>query len=175
MEKLRYPIGRYVYEGMTTKQMEQWIADMERLPGQLRESLSGLSEEQLDTAYRSGGWTARQVAHHLADAAMNCFSRFKLALTETNPTIKPFDEELWAETADSLNASPDISLAIVEGIYARWVLLLRSMERADYDKQFYHPEQGKQIGLAYFLGFAAWHGKHHVAHINIVKERTNGH
>lgn len=174
MDKLRYPIGRYAYEGMTAKQKDEWIADIERLPGQLRQALEGLNDEQLDTPYRSGGWTARQVAHHLADASMNCFSRFKLALTEKNPTIKPFNEESWAETADSLNASPQVSLAIVEGIYARWVLLLRSMERADFDKQFYHPEKGSQIGLAYFLGFVAWHGKHHVGHINIVKERTNG-
>ncbi|MCA0753939.1 putative metal-dependent hydrolase [Paenibacillus sp. N4] len=173
MDKLRYPIGRYSYAGMTVKQREQWIEEIEKLPGQLRAALEGLDDEQLDTPYRSGGWTARQVAHHIADAAMNCFTRFKLALTESNPTIKPFEEERWAMTADSLHASPAISLAIVEGIYARWVLLLRSMETSDFEKMFYHPEQGSQIGLAYFLGFVAWHGKHHVAHITSLRDRKD--
>lgn len=173
MDKLRYPIGRYSFEGMTNKHREQWIADIERLPGQLRAALADLDEEQLDTPYRSGGWTVRQVAHHLADASMNCFSRFKLALTENNPTIKPFNEERWAETADSLQASPEISFAIVEGIYTRWVLLLRSMQPADFEKMFYHPEKGSQIGLAYFLGFVAWHGRHHVAQITSLRERKD--
>ncbi|WP_028611124.1 YfiT family bacillithiol transferase [Paenibacillus harenae] len=173
MDKLRYPIGRYSYEGMTAKQREQWISEVERLPGQLKAALEGLDDDQLDTPYRSGGWTVRQVTHHIADAAMNCFSRFKLALTEPNPTIKPFNEERWAITADSLQASPSVSLAVIEGIYARWVLLLRSMEPADFDKMFYHPEKGSQIGLAYFLGFVAWHGRHHVAQITSLRERND--
>ncbi|CAM3948968.1 putative metal-dependent hydrolase [Paenibacillus alkaliterrae] len=173
MDKLRYPIGRYSFEGMTVKHREQWISEMEKLPAGLKAALADLDDEQLDTPYRSGGWTLRQVAHHLADASMNCFSRFKLALTEANPTIKPFDEEGWANTADSLQASPEISLAIVEGIYARWVMLLRSMNASDYDKMFYHPEKGSQIGLAYFLGFVAWHGRHHVAHITSLRERKD--
>ncbi|OBZ16793.1 MULTISPECIES: YfiT family bacillithiol transferase [Bacillales] len=173
MDKLRYPIGRYSFEGMTVKHREQWISDIEKLPGQLRAALADLNDEQLDTSYRSGGWTLRQVVHHLADASMNCFSRFKLALTESNPTIKPFNEERWAETADSLQASPDISLAIVEGIYARLVLLLRSMQASDFDKMFYHPEKGSQIGLANFLGFVAWHGKHHVAQITSLRDRKD--
>ncbi|OMF37521.1 metal-dependent hydrolase [Paenibacillus sp. FSL H8-0548] len=173
MDKLRYPIGRYSFEGMTVKHREQWIADIEKLPGQLREALADLDNEQLDTPYRSGGWTVRQVAHHLADASMNSFSRFKLALTESNPTIKPFNEVRWAETADSLQAAPDVSLAIVEGIYARWVLLLRSMQASDFEKMFYHPEKGTQIGLANFLGFVAWHGKHHVAHITSIRSRKD--
>ncbi|WP_139998176.1 YfiT family bacillithiol transferase [Paenibacillus paridis] len=171
MDKLRYPIGRYSFEGMTVKHREQWISDMEKLPAQLREALADLDNEQWDTPYRSGGWTVRQVTHHLADASMNSYSRFKLALTESNPTIKPFNEERWAETADSLQASPEISLAIVEGIYARWVLLLRSMQPADFEKMFYHPEKGSQFGLAFFLGFVAWHGRHHVAHITSLRER----
>ncbi|MBD2871455.1 YfiT family bacillithiol transferase [Paenibacillus arenilitoris] len=173
MDKLRYPIGRYSYEGMTVKQRELWIADVENLPAQLKAALAGLDEEQLDTPYRSGGWTVRQVVHHIADAAMNCYSRFKLALTESNPTIKPFNEERWAETADSLHASTELSVAIIEGIYARWTLLLRSMQASDFDKMFYHPEKGSQIGLAYFLGFVAWHGKHHVAQIASLRERKD--
>ncbi|MGO4183381.1 YfiT family bacillithiol transferase [Paenibacillus sp. MCAF9] len=173
MDKLRYPIGRYSFEGMTVKQREQWIVEIEKLPGQLRAALADLDEDMLNTSYRSGGWSLRQVVHHLADASMNSFTRFKLALTEFNPTIKPFNGERWAETADSLQASTDISLAIVEGIYARWVLLLRSMNASDFEKMFYHPEKGSQIGLAYFLGFVAWHGKHHVAQITSLRERKD--
>lgn len=173
MGELRYPIGRYSFEGMTVKHREQWIAELAKLPEQLKAAIAGLDDEQLDTPYRSGGWTVRQVVHHIADSSMNCFSRFKLALTEANPTIKPFNEERWAETADSLQASTDVSVAIVEGIYARWVLLLRSMEASDFNKMFYHPEKGSQIGLAYFLGFVTWHGKHHVAHITSLRERMD--
>ncbi|WP_424765862.1 YfiT family bacillithiol transferase [Paenibacillus sp. sgz302251] len=173
MDKLRYPIGRYSFEGMTAKHREQWISDIEKLPSQLRAAIADLDDSQLDTAYRSGGWTVRQVVHHIADAAMNSFSRFKLAITEANPTIKPFHEERWAETADSLQASPEVSLAIIEGIYARWVLLLRSMTTADFEKMFYHPEKGSQMGLAYFLGFVSWHGRHHVAQITSLRERKD--
>ncbi|NIK75723.1 putative damage-inducible protein DinB [Paenibacillus castaneae] len=173
MDKLRYPIGRYSFEGMTVKHREQWIADMEKLPSQLAAALSDLDETQLDTPYRSGGWTVRQVVHHLADASINSFGRFKLALTEANPTIKPFNADRWAETADSLQASPSTSAAIIEGIYARWVLLLRSMESADFERMFYHPEKGSQIGLAYFLGYVSWHGRHHVAHITSLRERKD--
>lgn len=173
MEQLRYPIGSYVFEGMSAAQQRQWIEEIERLPGELRAAVEGLTDEQLDTPYRSGGWTARQLVHHIADAAMNCFSRFKLALTENNPTIKPFQEEGWAQTADGIAASPELSLSIIDGLYARWSLLLRSMDRADFDKQFYHPEQGKQVKLSYFLGFVAWHGKHHTAQIVSLRERKN--
>ncbi|MFD0587920.1 YfiT family bacillithiol transferase [Paenibacillus sp. GCM10027627] len=173
MEHLRYPIGRYSFEGMNSEQQEKWIAEIERLPAALREAVAGLNDEQLDTPYRLGGWTVRQVVHHIADAGLNCFSRFKLALTESNPTIKPFDEEGWADTSDSLKASPELSLIIVEGLYARWSLLLRSMDRTQFEKQFYHPERGSQLKLSYFLGFVAWHGKHHVAHITSLRERMH--
>lgn len=173
MEQMRYPIGRYNFEGMTTAQKDKWIAELEKLPAQLKAAIAGLSAEQLDTPYRLGGWTVRQVVHHIADAGINCFSRFKLALTESNPTIKPFDEERWATTSDSMAAHPEVSLLIVDGIYARWTLLLHSMERSDFEKQFYHPASGNQMKLSYFLGFVAWHGRHHVAHITSLRERMD--
>ncbi|RIX49932.1 putative metal-dependent hydrolase [Paenibacillus nanensis] len=173
MDQLRYPVGTYTFEGMTAAQQDKWIREVAELPGQLRSAIEGLTDEQLDTPYRTGGWTVRQVVHHLADAAMNCYTRFKLALTESNPTVKPFDEEGWAGTADSLDAPPGLSLMIVDGVYARWELLLRSMQRADFEKQFYHPGMGKQLKLSYFLGFVAWHGRHHVAHITSLRERMN--
>lgn len=172
MEQLRYPIGRYQYEGMNAAQQEKWIAAMEELPGLLRQAVAGLDSEQLDTPYRAGGWTVRQVVHHVADASINCFTRFKLALTEPNPTVKPFDEDGWALTADSLDAAPETSLSILDGICARWSLLLRSMSRSDFEKEFYHPGIGKQLKLSYFLGFVAWHGRHHTAHIVNLRERN---
>lgn len=171
MEQLRYPIGKFMFEGMSAAQMEKWISEIEKLPGEIRAAIDGLDDKQLDTPYRTGGWTVRQVVHHLADAGLNCFSRFKLALTESNPTIKPFDEEPWANTADSLDAAPDISLLIMDGLHARMTLLLRSMERSDFEKQFYHPGQGSQLKLSFLLAFAAWHGRHHVAHITSLRER----
>ncbi|MHA6484596.1 YfiT family bacillithiol transferase [Paenibacillus sp. strain BS8-2] len=172
MEQLRYPIGRYQFEGMNSAQRERWISEIEALPGQLRAAIDGLDAEQLDTPYRTGGWTVRQVVHHLADAGMNCFTRFKLALTESNPTIKPFHEERWAETSDSLKAPPELSVAIIDGLYSRWTLLLHGMEKSSFDKEFYHPERGMQIKLSYFLGFVAWHGRHHVAQITNLRERN---
>lgn len=171
MEQLRYPIGRYSFEGMTNAQKDKWIVEVEKLPEQLKAAIAGLSEEQLDTKYRSGGWTARQLVHHIADSGINCFSRFKLALTENNPTIKPFNEGSWAETSDSLTAPPELSLSIIDGVYERSAMLLRSMERVDFERQFYHPEKGSQLKLSYFLGFYAWHGRHHVAHITNLRER----
>lgn len=171
MDQLRYPIGKFMFEGMTPQQRERWIEELEQLPAQLKLAIKGLDDEQLDSPYRTGGWTIRQVVHHVADASMNSFSRFKLALTESNPTIKPFKEDGWANTADVLEAPTDTSIAIVEGIYSRMSLLLRSMEGQDYLKQFYHPEKGSQVGLAYFLGFVVWHGKHHIAHITNLRER----
>ncbi|REK76388.1 YfiT family bacillithiol transferase [Paenibacillus paeoniae] len=171
MEQLRFPNGKFVFEGMSTVQMEQWINEVEKLPGELRAAIEGLDDEQLDVPYRTGGWTARQIVHHLADANMNMFSRFKLALTESNPTIKPFNEERWVITADTLNASPVTSLLIIDGLHARTSLLLRSMERPDFEKQFYHPEKGSQMKLSSLLAYMAWHGRHHVSHILSLRER----
>lgn len=171
MEQLRYPNGRFQFEGMTTVQMEKWIGEVEKLPAELRAAIDGLSDEQLDTPYRTGGWTVRQVVHHIADASMNMFSRFKLALTESNPTIKPFNEDRWVATADSERAAPELSLVIIDGLHARAALLLRSMERADFEKQFYHPEKGSQMKLSLLLAYMAWHGRHHAAHIASLRER----
>ncbi|WP_168121954.1 YfiT family bacillithiol transferase [Paenibacillus sp. HB172176] len=170
MEPLRYPIGRFQYEGMSSALREQWIAEIESQPQRLKELTQGLSDDQLDTPYRGGGWTVRQIIHHIADSSMNCFTRFKLALTEDNPTIKPFNDK-WAMTADSLGAAPGPSLLMLEGIHIRWILLLRSMKHAEFERQFYHPELGKQLKLSYFLGYVAWHGNHHIAHISSLMER----
>jgi hypothetical protein len=129
-----------------------------------------LNEQQLNTPYREGGWTVRQVVHHVPESHMNAYIRFKLALTETDPTVKPYDEAAWAETADVRETPIEVSLALVENLHARWVILLRSMSDADFKKQFVHPDNGV-VSLEKNLALYAWHGKHHVAHITSLRER----
>lgn len=167
----RFPIGKYAYSGMNDEQRQRWTEDIETLPARLQAAIEGMTEEQFDTPYREGGWTVRQLVHHIADSTMNFFIRFKLALSEQNPTIKPFNEEPWAIMADSTHADPKLSLAIVQGVHERFTLLIRSMSRSDFDKQFYHPEKVMQIHLAQYLGYVAWHGKHHLAQIQDLKDR----
>jgi uncharacterized damage-inducible protein DinB len=169
---LRYPVGKFVYEGeITPAQREEWIRDIEQAPVQLAASLRGLTQEQLDTPYREGGWTVRQVAHHLADSHMNSIIRFKLALTESEPAIKPYDENAWAQLEDTRHAPVELALDLVSGLHVRWVMLLRSMSDADFAKTFYHPESKRVSRLDRTLGTYAWHGRHHVAHITALRER----
>jgi uncharacterized damage-inducible protein DinB len=167
---LRYPVGKFKYEGEPTSEvLEKWITEIEELPFQLMEAVEGLRAEQLDTAYRSEGWTIRQVVHHIADSHLNSYSRFKLALTENNPTIKLYDEGKWAELPDS-KLPIAISLKLIEAIHCRWVCLLRSMKSGDQGKTFQHPESGV-VKLGINIGIYAWHGRHHVAHITSLRDR----
>ena len=136
----------------------------------MRAAIAGLNEEQLNTPYREGGWTVRQVIHHVPESHMNAYIRFKLALTENEPTVKPYDESAWAETADVRNTPIEVSLALLDNLHKRWVVLLRSMSDADFEKQFRHPELGV-VPLEKNLALYAWHGKHHVAHITGLRER----
>jgi hypothetical protein len=136
----------------------------------LRAAVAGLNEEQLNTPYRDGGWTVRQVIHHVPESHMNAYIRFKLALTEDDPTIKPYNEAAWAETADVRDTPVEVSLALLDNLHNRWVVLLKSMSDADFSKQFRHPELGV-VPLVKNLALYAWHGKHHVAHITSLRER----
>jgi uncharacterized damage-inducible protein DinB len=164
MADLQYPIGRFSFPDATTAEQRQtWIREIAHVPRDLRAAVAGLSEEQLDTPYRPGGWTVRQVAHHVPDSHMNAFVRFKLALTEDQPVIKPYDEARWAVLADA--ALPvDPSLDLLEALHVRWVRLLESMSERDYRRTFAHPESGV-FRLDQWLAQYAWHGQHHVAHI----------
>ena len=128
------------------------------------------SKEQLDTPYRPGGWTVRQVVHHLPDSHMNAYVRFRLALTENEPTIKPYEQQLWAELPDAKTADIEMSLKLFEGLHQRWVLLLRSMKPEDFHRKYIHPESGVNV-LDNVLQLYAWHGKHHVAHITSLRKR----
>lgn len=143
---------------------------MEALPGDLRKVVSGLKEPQLDTAYRPGGWTIRQVVHHIADSHINSFVRFRLALTEDAPIIKPYNQAAWAELADSKVARVEVSLHLIEALHARWVILLRSLKSTDMTRTFRHPELGEN-NLDWALGLYAWHGRHHVAQITGLRDR----
>ncbi len=165
-EQLRYPIGQFIKPDQITKDIISiWIHDIASFPERLRIEVDGLSDEQLDTPYRPEGWTIRQVIHHCADSHMNSFIRFKLALTEDHPTIKPYFEDRWADLPDSKQITVDASLKILEGLHERWVVLLNSLTEIDLSRTFYHPENRQAIRLDENIGIYAWHCNHHLAHI----------
>ncbi|MDN4526009.1 YfiT family bacillithiol transferase [Fictibacillus fluitans] len=164
MMDLRYPIGLFdMNQEVTANKVTQWISDIESAPQTLKKAVENLNDPQLDTPYRPGGWTSRQVVHHLADSHLNSYARFKLALTEENPLIKPYQEALWAELPDS-RLPVDISIHLLENLHARWVVLLRSLSPRDLNKSFTHPDSGK-VTLAQNIGLYSWHGRHHISHI----------
>jgi uncharacterized damage-inducible protein DinB len=169
---LRYPIGKFKWSGsFTPEEREKCIQTIAEAPDKLAEALKGLTEEQLDTPYREGGWTVRQVAHHLADAHMNTLMRFKLALTESDPAIKTYDEDGWASLADSRQAPVEMALDMYRSIHAKWVYLMRNMTESDFAKTFHYPENRRTLTLDQTLGIYAWHSLHHVAHITSLRER----
>jgi hypothetical protein len=170
MPDLRYPVGQFVLPDSTTPQERvAWIKEIARTPRGLRAALSGLSEEQLETPYRPAGWTVRQVAHHVPDSHLNAYVRFKLTLTEHEPTIKPYDEARWATLADT-TLPVDASLDLLEGLHLRWVHLLESLSDADFQRRFIHPESGPWR-LDQYLAQYAWHGRHHIAHVTELRKR----
>ncbi|HSF34027.1 MAG TPA: bacillithiol transferase BstA [Candidatus Tectomicrobia bacterium] len=168
---LRYPIGPFQYDGTHTAEQRQRLIDqIASTPGKLRAAVDGLSSQQLDTPYRPGGWTVRQLVHHLPDSHLNSYIRFRLALTEDQPTIKPYYEDRWAELEDARHGPIDLSLALLEALHHRWVLLLRSLKAQDFARTFMHPELGV-VSLDQNVGIYAWHGRHHVAHITSLRQR----
>ena len=172
MPDLRYPIGKFSYEGPSTEEQKQkYINDIEQAPANLRAALKGLSDQQLDTPYRPEGWTLRQVAHHVPDSHLNAYVRFKLALTEDAPTIKPYAEDRWAQLADTQTTPVEVSLTLLDSLHTRWVRLLRSLKVEDWRRTFRHPELG-EVSLEKNLVLYAWHGRHHVAHITRLRERN---
>ncbi len=161
----RYPAGKFVLPTEVTPELRKAaIEEIAATPVKVRAALRGLHDAQLDTPYREGGWTLRQVAHHLADSHMNAYVRWRLALTETEPTIKPYDEAAWANLEDAAHAPAEISLGLLETLHERWVRLLRSLKTEDFARAFRHPEHGLRT-LDWMLFLYAWHGRHHTAHI----------
>ena len=170
LDDLRYPIGRFIPPAASMAGIRAaHIHTLSLLPERLRSAVSGLSEAQLDTPYRDGGWTVRQVVHHFADSHANSYIRFKLALTEDWPTIKPYDEAAWARLADS-RLPIDGSLNLIAALHERWVVLLEQMSEADFHKGYNHPEMGRQ-SLATALALYEWHSRHHTAHIAGLRAR----
>lgn len=173
MKDPRYPIGTYEQPAaITTADRLSWIERLQQQPARLRQAVAGLSDEQLDTPYRENGWTIRQVAHHIADASMNSFFRIKLALTEDNPVIKPYEEDRWGAQIDARTTPVEASIAIVEGLHARWAVLLSSATEEEFGRTFVHPVGGVTTVEAAF-SFSVWHIDHHTAHILQLRERMN--
>jgi hypothetical protein len=172
LEELRYPVGRFQFDGNADQRLrERWIGEIASAPAHLRETVAGLSPRQLDTPYREQGWTVRQVVHHLPDSHLNAYTRVKLALTEDEPTIKPYEEARWAELPDGRAAPIELSLTLLDGLHQRWVFLLRQLAPADFSRRFRHPEHGRTIDLNEMVAMYAWHGQHHVAQIASLRQR----
>jgi hypothetical protein len=171
MIDLQYPVGKFQKKPtITNDERRDLINQIAEAPGHLRKAVAGLSVAQLDTPYRPDGWTVRQVAHHLPDSHLNAYVRTKLALTESQPTIKPYNEKLWAELHDVKAAPVEVSLTLLESLHERWVFLLRSLAPNDFLKTMMHPEHGV-INLDFIVQMYAWHGRHHVAHITSLRRR----
>jgi hypothetical protein len=157
---------------MVTPQMRlEFISAIERAPAELRAAVTGLRDAQLDTPYRPGGWTVRQVVHHVPDSHINAYVRLKLALTENEPTIKPYEEARWAELVDGRTAPIEVSLTLLESVHTRWTMVWRSMTPEQFARRFRHPEHPGILTLDWMLSMYSWHGRHHVAHITALRER----
>ena len=171
MADSKYPIGKFVEDpNVTPEKRQQWIADIVAAPDTFRRAVAGLSDQQLDTPYRDGGWTVRQVVHHMADSHVHNLIRFRMALTQESPDVSGYDPAKWAELPDAKSAPLEVSLALFTAIQHRWVLLLRAMTPADFGRTFRRPD-GQTITLDRALQTYAWHGKHHAAHITGLRER----
>ena len=169
---LRYPVGEYEPKSFSIEQKVEWLADIKFLPLQLENSILNLDEAQLKTPYREGGWTIHQLVHHVADSHMNAYCRFKVGLTEENPTIKPYNEKLWAEFSDVQKLPVNISLTLLHALHLRWHEALKYVTDDQWNNcSVYHPESKKTMSLWYMLGMYAWHGKHHTAQITSLRER----
>jgi len=170
---LRYPIGKFdFHQTIVPGQYAGLIADIASAPALYRDAVHGLEDTQLDTPYRPDGWTVRQTVHHVADSHMNSFIRMRLALTETEPTVRPYDEKAWAELADSKVAPVEVSLQIIQSLHTRWVMLLNSLSPGDFARTFRHPQVGL-MRLDTNLALYAWHGRHHAAHITGLRQRND--
>jgi hypothetical protein len=171
MSDSRYPIGKFSYAGPPDEQQRQkLISDIQQTPADLRAAVQGLSPEQIETPYRDGGWTVRQVTHHVPESHMNAYIRFKLALTEDAPTIKPYMEDRWAKLGDVQSTPLEVSLVLLDSLHDRWVRLLRSLEPQEWKRVFNHPELGT-MPLEKNLALYSWHGRHHVAHITELRKK----
>jgi len=171
-QDLRYPVGKFERPGnLTAAQRRPLIDAIADTPARLASAVANLSPAQLDTPYRPGGWTVREVVHHVPDSHLNSYIRFKLALTEDEPTIKPYAEDRWAQLADTKETPIEVSLSLLDSLHTRWVRLLRSLAGDDWQRTYRHPELGL-MSLEKTLVLYSWHGRHHVAHVTSLRERN---
>jgi uncharacterized damage-inducible protein DinB len=174
---LRYPIGRaemkpFRIDGEIDRQtLSERLLDIKMLPGLLENAVLNLDEAQLNTCYRDGGWTVKQVVHHVADSHMNAFTRFKLGLTEDHPTIKPYNEDAWVKLPDTTDVPINVSVTILHALHIRWLELLSNVSDEQWERTIFHPEMQQTLSLWDLLSIYSWHGKHHAAHITSLRER----
>ena len=172
MSDLSYPIGKFEWSGtLTPAERRRMIEQIAETPAKFRAAVAGLTPKQLDTPYRPGGWTVRQLIHHVPDSHLNAYIRLKLALTEVQPTIKPYEQQLWAELADSKHTPVETSLAMLEALHDRWVVLLRTLAPADFERLLVHPEQSAPLPVDWLIALYSWHGAHHTAHVTALRDR----
>jgi DinB family protein len=174
MEQLKYPIGRYQKaDSYTPELLKEWISVLQALPSWMDACIENLDEHQLQVPYREGGWTIQQVIHHVADSHMNAYVRVKLALTEDNPTIKPYREAAWAELADTKVVPVNVSVTLIHALHRRLVAVLQHMQPSDWERSYYHPEHERNVPLWEVVGMYAWHSRHHTEHIRRLRERMD--
>ena len=166
----RYPIGKYEPQPFSEKQKLDWLNDIKFLPQTLENSIHNLDEYQLNTPYREGGWKVKQLIHHVADSHLNAYCRFKLGLTEENPTIRPYEEKLWAELNDIETVPINVSLTLLHALHTRWYATIRDLKDEDWNRTVLHPANNKTFSMWHLLGMYAWHGKHHVAHVTTLRD-----
>jgi uncharacterized damage-inducible protein DinB len=169
----KFPIGKYLPQPFSQRQKEAWLADIKFLPEAIERAIQNLDEAQLNTPYRDGGWTVKQLVHHVADSHMNAYIRFKLGLTETNPTIRPYEEKEWALLNDVETVPINVSITLLHELHQRWHDALKDISYEQWERTVFHPELKQEMTLWFLLGMYAWHSKHHVAHIISLRERNN--
>lgn len=165
----RYPVGKYEPQPFSEQQKQDWLKDIKLLPQLLENTIQNLDEAQLNTAYREGGWTVKQLVHHVADSHIHAYCRFKFGLTEDNPTIRPYKEKVWAELKDVETVPVNVSLTLLHALHARWYATIKDLKDDDWNKTILHPEHNKTFTLWHLLGMYAWHGKHHAAHVTTLR------
>lgn len=169
-EDPRYPIGKYDPQPFSEDQRKEWLIDIQLLPQQIESAILNLDENQLETPYREEGWTVKELVHHVADSHMNAYTRFKLGLTEDKPLVKAYDEKAWARMADTKSIPVNVSITLLHALHLRWHVILQNISRDEWDRVVIHSEHKKEMTLWYLLGMYAWHSRHHVAHINRLRE-----
>ncbi|MCD2422211.1 putative metal-dependent hydrolase [Niabella pedocola] len=167
----QYPIGRFEHRDFTASVKQECLAAIQFLPNMLEASISGLDEPQLQTPYREGGWTVHQLVHHVADSHINAYTRFKLGLTEEQPVIKAYDEKAWAALEDVRSLPVNLSITLLYALHARWYAAIKDLDEAQWARTVIHPVTGKPLALSYYLQLYAWHGKHHAAQVNYLREK----